>query len=35
VRLASGSLVLGFGVVGLVHAFELGEQIRRGVLCIG
>lgn len=35
VRFVSGTLVLAFGVVGLAHAFELGDQIRRGILCIG
>jgi sulfite exporter TauE/SafE len=34
-RVASGALVLGFGVAGLAHAFDLGEQIRRGLLCLG
>jgi sulfite exporter TauE/SafE len=35
VRLVSGALVFGFGLSGLAHAFELGEQIRRGILCLG
>jgi sulfite exporter TauE/SafE len=35
VRLASGALVLGFGVYGLAHAVSLSEHIRGGVLCIG
>lgn len=34
VRLAAGALVAGFGVVGLVRAADLGEHIRRGLLCI-
>lgn len=34
-RLAAGALVFGFGVSGLANAFELGEQIRRGLLCLG
>ncbi|HWQ37222.1 MAG TPA: sulfite exporter TauE/SafE family protein [Burkholderiales bacterium] len=34
-RVASGTLVLGFGVTGLARAFDLGEQIRRGILCLG
>jgi hypothetical protein len=34
-RLVSGALVFGFGVSGLAHAFDLGEQIRRGILCLG
>jgi sulfite exporter TauE/SafE len=34
-RIASGALVFGFGVSGLAHAFDLGEQIRRGLLCLG
>lgn len=33
-RVASGALVLGFGVAGLAHALDLGEQIRRGLLCL-
>jgi hypothetical protein len=32
-RLVCGALVFGFGVSGLARAFELGDQIRRGVLC--
>jgi sulfite exporter TauE/SafE len=35
VRLASGALVLGFGVYGLAHAATLSEHIRDGVLCLG
>jgi sulfite exporter TauE/SafE len=35
VRVASGALVLGFGLYGLAHAASLGEHIRGGVLCIG
>jgi sulfite exporter TauE/SafE len=34
VRLAAGALVAGFGVVGLVRAADLGEQIRQGLLCV-
>jgi len=34
-RLVSGGLVFGFGVAGLAQAFELGDQIRRGLLCLG
>jgi sulfite exporter TauE/SafE len=34
VRLVSGGLVLGFGVAGLANAAQLGDQIRRGVLCL-
>ena len=33
-RTVSGALVLGFGLAGLAHAVQLGEQIRRGVLCL-
>lgn len=33
-RIASGALILGFGVAGLAHALDLGEQIRRGLLCL-
>ena len=29
-----GGLVLGFGIAGLAHATWLGDQIRRGVLCV-
>jgi hypothetical protein len=35
VRLASGALVLGFGLYGLAHAANLSEHIRGGVLCLG
>jgi sulfite exporter TauE/SafE len=34
-RVVSGALVFGFGISGLAQAFELGEQIRRGILCLG
>jgi hypothetical protein len=34
VRLASGALVLGFGVYGLAHAASLADRIRGGVLCL-
>ena len=34
-RMASGALVIGFGISGLAHALDLGEQIRRGLLCLG
>jgi sulfite exporter TauE/SafE len=34
-RVVSGALVFGFGVSGLAHAFDLGDQIRRGLLCLG
>jgi uncharacterized protein len=34
VRLATGALVAGFGVAGLVRAADLGERIRQGLLCI-
>ena len=34
VRLATGALVAGFGVAGLVRAVDLGERIRQGLLCI-
>ena len=34
VRLASGALVAGFGVAGLIRATDLGERIRQGLLCI-
>jgi sulfite exporter TauE/SafE len=33
-RWIAGGLVLGFGVAGLVHAMHLGDQLRRGVLCL-
>jgi hypothetical protein len=33
-RLAIGGLVLGSGVFGLARAAELGETLRRGVLCL-
>lgn len=34
VRRIAGTIVLGFGVTGLAHATYLGDQIRRGVLCL-
>lgn len=34
VRLATGGLVLAFGLVGLARAADLGEAIRRGLLCL-
>jgi sulfite exporter TauE/SafE len=34
VRVAAGTLVLGFGVFGLAHASGLAEGIRRGLLCL-
>lgn len=34
VRWVSGGLVLGFGIAGLANAAQLGDQIRRGVLCV-
>lgn len=33
-RLAAGVLVAGFGVTGLARAADLGEHIRKGLLCI-
>ncbi len=33
-RTVSGALVFGFGAAGLARALELGDQIRRGVLCL-
>lgn len=33
VRLAAGTLVLGFGVYGLAHAATLSDQIRGGLIC--
>jgi uncharacterized protein len=33
-RVVSGGLVLGFGVAGLAHAAQLGEQLRRGLFCL-
>jgi hypothetical protein len=29
-----GGLVSGFGVIGLARAAELGEALRRGVMCL-
>ncbi len=34
VRCVSGGLVLGFGIAGLANAAQLGNQIRRGALCL-
>jgi sulfite exporter TauE/SafE len=34
VRLAAGGMVLAFGVFGLARAAELGEAVRRGLLCL-
>lgn len=34
VRLAAGGLVLGFGVLGLARAADLGDAVRRGLLCL-
>ena len=34
VRRISGCLLLGFGISGLAQAIGLGEQIRRGALCL-
>lgn len=34
VRLAAGGLVLAFGVIGLARAADLGEVVRRGLLCL-
>ena len=31
----SGALVLGFGVSGLVHAFDISDHIGHSILCIG
>ena len=33
VRVAAGTLVLGFGVYGLAHAATLSDQIRGGLIC--
>lgn len=33
-RWIAGGLVLGFGVAGLVHAAQLGDQLRRGAICM-
>lgn len=33
VRMVSGGLVLGFGIAGLARASDLGDHIRRGILC--
>ncbi|MCX7160724.1 MAG: sulfite exporter TauE/SafE family protein, partial [Proteobacteria bacterium] len=34
VRLVAGGLVLAFGVFGFARAAELGEAVRRGLLCL-
>ncbi|MGH8678420.1 MAG: sulfite exporter TauE/SafE family protein, partial [Burkholderiales bacterium] len=34
-RTVCGALVFGFGLSGLAHAFDLTEQIRRGIFCFG
>ena len=34
VRRAAGTVVLGFGVIGLAQASGLAESIRRGLLCL-
>ena len=34
VRLVAGGVVLGFGLVGLARAADLGEALRRGLLCL-
>lgn len=34
-RAACGALVFGFGLTGLARAFDLGDQIRNGILCFG
>jgi uncharacterized protein len=34
VRRIAGIIVLGFGLTGLAHATYLGDQLRRGVLCL-
>lgn len=34
-RTVCGALVFGFGASGLAHAFDLGEKIRSGLLCLG
>ena len=33
-RLAAGSLVLGFGVYGLANAASLSQHIRNGLICL-
>jgi sulfite exporter TauE/SafE len=33
-RMTSGALVLGFGLVGLARASQLDEHLRRGILCL-
>jgi hypothetical protein len=33
VRIAAGTLVLGFGVYGLAHAAAVNDQIRNGLIC--
>jgi hypothetical protein len=34
VRLGAGGLVLAFGIFGLARAADLGEAVRRGLLCL-
>lgn len=34
VRLGAGGLVLAFGIFGLARAAELGDAVRRGILCL-
>jgi uncharacterized protein len=33
-RVTSGALVLGFGLLGLARASQVEEQLRRGILCL-
>ena len=33
-RIISGMIVMAFGAFGLMHTLNLGDQIRRGLLCI-
>jgi sulfite exporter TauE/SafE len=34
IRMAAGAVVAGFGIVGLVKAYAMGDSIRNGLLCI-
>lgn len=34
-RTICGAMVFGFGTVGLVRAFDIGDHVRHGVLCFG
>jgi sulfite exporter TauE/SafE len=34
VRMAAGAVVAGFGIVGLVKAYTMGDHLRNGLLCI-